>query len=448
MLFRIIKETFVKRKKRVALAFLSVFLAATLVSALLTVYADITGKMSQELRSYGANILVRPGSESLELDIGGIVYTPPSARSLLDERELPKLKTIFWRNNIVGFAPFLSAVASVGGQPVILTGTWFEKTVSYQAAGTVAFKTSEGQKDLAVPSGPAGGRFVTGVKAISPWWELQGDWVGENDSGSAIVGAGVAGKLGLSLGKSFTVDYEGRSVELRASGIVTTGGFEDNQVFVNLPVVQGLLRAPYGVDRLLVSALVTPKDKIPESIRGKTPEQMTPKEYELWYCTPLLESIAYQVEEVLPGGRAAAIRQIAEAESAFLSRTQFLVLLITALALVASALAVMTVMTTLVMERRREIGLMKAIGAQDSQVAGIFFLEAGAIGLGGGLPGYLGGLGLAQVIGRAVFGLDFSFGIVALPLTVAVAVAVAVAGSILPVSQAIRVKPVQLLKEA
>lgn len=94
MLLRIIKETFLRRKRRVALAFLAVLLGASLVSALLTVYGDITGKMSQELRSYGANILVRPKSEALELETGGISYTPPGARVLLDERELPKIKTI------------------------------------------------------------------------------------------------------------------------------------------------------------------------------------------------------------------------------------------------------------------------------------------------------------------------------------------------------------------
>jgi len=81
MLPRIIKETFLRRKKWVALVFLAVLLGASLASALLTVYGDIAGKMSQELRSYGANILVRPDSAALETEIGGIRYTPPSARS-------------------------------------------------------------------------------------------------------------------------------------------------------------------------------------------------------------------------------------------------------------------------------------------------------------------------------------------------------------------------------
>ena len=90
---------------------------------------------------------------------------------------------------------------------------------------------------------------------------------------------------------------------------------------------------------------------------------------------------------------------------------------------------------------------MKAIGADDAQVAVMFFLEAGIIGLVGGLLGFLGGLGLAQFIGREVFGMTFAFSPVALPLTVLLAVAVALAGSLLPVRQAMKIKPVLLLHE-
>ena len=111
MLWRILKETFLHRRKWVALALVAVLLGASLAAALLTVYADVTDKMSQELRSFGANILVRPAASALELEVGGINYTPPGARTYIDEGELPKIKTIFWRHNIVGWAPFLSIVA-------------------------------------------------------------------------------------------------------------------------------------------------------------------------------------------------------------------------------------------------------------------------------------------------------------------------------------------------
>lgn len=103
-------------------------------------------------------------------------------------------------------------------------------------------------------------------------------------------------------------------------------------------------------------------------------------------------------------------------------------------------------MSTMVMQRRKDIGLMKAIGAQSSQVAWIFLLEAGLIGLLGGLVGYGVGFLLAQLIGRWVFGVSFSLSPLAFPLTMMLAPAVALAGSILPVRQAVKLQPVELLR--
>lgn len=440
MLIRIIKETFLRRRKWVTLALVAVLLGASLASALLTVYGDITGKMSQELRSFGANILVRPKSSALELEVGGVTYTPPGARAYLDEREIPKTRTIFWQNNIVGLAPFLSVLVQAQDQPVLLTGTWFEKTLTIPQLAPRQFVDRAGTSAVETT-------FTTGVKKISPWWQLKGSWVADNDVEGAIVGAEVARRIDITEGARFTLSYGGNPVELKAVGIVTTGGFEDNQVFVSLPVVQKLLGLSYGADRVLVSALVTPQSKLAPGIRGKSVDRMTPEEYELWYCTPLVESIAFQVAEVIKDSEASPIRQISEAESTFLGKTELLLFLITGAALVASALAVMTTMNAMVMVRRREIGLMKAIGAHNTQVATIFFLEAGIIGLIGGLFGYLGGLGLAQFIGREVFGMPFAFSAVALPLTLFLAIFVAMVGSLLPVRRAMKIEPVILLRE-
>lgn len=439
MLLRLIKETFFRRKRRVALAFLAVLLGASLVSALLTIYGDISGKMSRELRSFGANILVTPVSQSLQMEIGGISYSPPGERAFIDERDLPKIKTIFWKNNITGFAPFLSAVARVEGQPVVMTGTWFEKKIAIPELAPRQFETR-------LASTSTEKSFVSGVKIISPWWRLRGNWIEEGDMQSAIVGAAIAKKLNLATGDIFTIEYEGKPYTLKAAGIVSTGGFEENQIFVNLALAQKILAAPYAVDKVMTSALVTPTDKIAAGIKGKKPERMTPAEYELWYCTPLVESIAFQITEVVAGSAAGAIRQISGAESSFISKTELLFLLITWISLAASALGVMSTMTTMVMERRREIGLMKAIGAEGAQIASLFLLEAGVIGLSAGLFGYAAGLALAQLIGREVFGMPLSFSPVALPITLIVAAGVAIGGSAVPVKQAMNIEPVQLLR--
>jgi len=442
MLLRILKETFLRRKKRVLLAVMAVVLGSSLVAALFSISADIAERMSQEMRSYGANILMTPKSENLQVDIGGVSLSPSVSQDyLIDEGELPKLKTIFWRNNILGFAPYLSSLATVEGTgtQVVLTGTWFDKelTLPQGARLTTGLGTQE-----AVDEGQS---FRTGVRAISPWWKVQGQWVEDDDTSGAIVGTALAEGLDLKLGDKFTLSHKDSALPLQVAGIVSTGGYEDNQVFVALPAAQRLLGAK-GVNRVLVSALTLPTEKLAPDIRNKRPEEMTPAEYEKWYCSPVIEAVIKQIEEAFPDTEARAVRQISEAEGAFVSKMQLLVLLVTAVALLASALGVMTTMTTMVLERRGEIGLMKAIGAENGQIVFIFLVEAGLIGLLGGGVGYLVGLGLARLISQGVFGTTVSPGIEALPVTLLLALGVALLGSALPVSRAVREAPVLLLR--
>ena len=434
MLLRILRETMLRRKRRVAVAVLAVLVGSSLAAALLTLSADVADKMSRELKAYGANILITPRSEGKAGSASDGVY--------LDEGDLVKLKTIFWRNNIVGFAPYLSQMVSVGpsGESAVLTGTWFDKELTLPA-GTRVRSGVSGQETAG-----EGDRFRAGVKAISPWWKVQGRWVTDGDLEGAMVGSSLAERLGLSPGDRLEVRQGERVRQLRVDGILSTGGLEENQIFVNLPVAQSLLGIDRGVGQVLLSALVTPKEKIPESIRGKKPEEMSPKEYETWYCTPLLESIALQAEEAIPGSQARAIRQISEAEGTFISRIELLMGLVTALALVASALAVMTTMTTTVLERRPEIGLMKAIGADGRQIAAIFLAETGLIGLLGGGLGYLAGVQLARFMGATAFGAAPQANLAVLPATLLLALAVALVGSALPVRSAMRVQPALLLK--
>lgn len=438
MFVRLIFETLRRRKRRVALAVLAVAVGASLATALFALSANVADSVGRELRAYGANILVsalEEGDEAPEAAFGR-----PLAAATIDENELYKLKTIFWRNNVVGFAPYLSLIAQAKGQPVVVTGTWFEKELSLPK-GTRVRSTFAGQAELVSED-----RFKAGVKAVAPWWRVEGRWVEEGDPSGALVGAGLAERLGLRPGETLAVANGERRQTLRVEGILSTGGLEENQVFVNLPVAQALLGQAKGADRVLVSALVTPKDKVPESIRGKRPEEMTPREYETWYCTPLLESIALQIEEALPGSEARAVRQISEAEGVFALRMEALLALVTVVALTTSALGVMATMTATVMERRGEIGLMKAVGADDLQVAAIFLAEAATLGLLGGLLGYLLGLQLARVIGEAVFALAVQAKLDYLPATLALAVAVALLGAALPVRTAVRLQPINLLK--
>lgn len=92
--------------------------------------------------------------------------------------------------------------------------------------------------------------------------------------------------------------------------------------------------------------------------------------------------------------------------------------LVTIITLAGSGLSVMSTMTTTVLERRKEIGMMKAIGAQNNKIASIFYTEAGALGLAGGVFGYLLGFLMAQAVGKSVFNTFISFHLAVIPITV------------------------------
>jgi putative ABC transport system permease protein len=440
MLLRLLKDTLRRRTRRLLITVLAVTTGASLAAALLGISLDITGQMGRELRAYGANILASPAGGDLRLEIGGVPVRVSGERVLLDENELVKLKTIFWRHNVMGFAPYLTALAQVNGQTVAVTGTWFEKSLTLPKGAAIRTGFAKTQ-DASVET-----TFRTGVKIIAPWWQVQGAWVQDDDLGSAMVGAGLARRMGWQIGDEITATVEDRAARFRIVGLVSTGGYEEDQVFAALPAAQALLGLSRGADRVQISALVEPDSNLRPDLRGLDPSEMTPEQYATWYCSPIMGAVITQIKEVLPNTDVRPIRQISQAEVDFLGKIGLLMTLLTVTALGGSALAVMTAMTASVMERRAEIGLMKAIGADDGHIVLIFLSEAALIGLAGGVAGYGLGLGLAQGLARTVFSVGGDVPPVVLPITLLLALAVALLGSALPVRQAVRFEPVLLLR--
>jgi len=180
----------------------------------------------------------------------------------------------------------------------------------------------------------------------------------------------------------------------------------------------------------------------------KDPEAMSRKEYEKWYCTGYVTSIAKQLEEVFAGGRARPVWQVAQTEGRVLDRLTFLIYLLTAAALLASSLGMSTTMAASLLRRLEEIGLMKSLGADSLRVSLIFLAEASIIGIAGGLIGYLVSLIAARYIGLEVFGTALSGRKVLLPVAIGSALLIAALGSLLPIRRALRVRPAVVLKEA
>ncbi len=215
MLARLLWKSVRGRKSRIALASAAVAVAAALASALLTVALDITEKVGRELRAFGANILVVPRQDALEVEIGGLRYATAAQTAYLAESDLAKLKTIFWGYNIVGFAPFLSTPVDVGGTRVLLVGTWYDREVLLpQGPRKFSFSTGNVREVNSVET-----RFRTGLRAIAPWWRVQGRWV-EDAANEAMVGSALATRLGVALADRIAVRADQTTREFRVAGIV------------------------------------------------------------------------------------------------------------------------------------------------------------------------------------------------------------------------------------
>lgn len=422
---------------RKLLAVLTLFLAASLVSALLAVSIDIGDKMAKELKSYGANILIEPASQAILPDEIN-QNTPLALQDLLDEKELPNIKDIFWRNNIVGFAPLLKAQAEIeiknARQPLHILGTFFDH-------------------EIAIPDEED---FHTGQKIISPYWHVEGNWVNDKTANFAeqipgMLGAALSQKLSIQLGDVVNLWAKNQQqienpLRVKIVGIVQTGGEEDHQLILPLSVVQQWLGLVGKVQAIKVSALTVPENDLSRKARANV-DGLAAEEYDRWYCTAYVSSISHQLEEAISGAVVRPIWQVAASEGRVIEKIQLLLAVVTIAALIASAMGVASLMSTTIIERSKEIGLMKALGAYQWQIKGLFYWEAILSGLLGGLLGCVAGFLLARFIGSALFGSPLDFAWIVVPVVVLLAIFIALIGAYFPIHRITKLYPIEVLYE-
>lgn len=419
MFYHLVSSAIRRRKLRIALAVLAVVMGASIASTLLTVSFDINDKMGRELKSYGANILLQPSSEG----------------AFINESELYKMKTIFWRHNIIGYSPSLSDTVKVKNMEIVLSGTYFDEEIRIPGINKTFIGNRKSQEKEAA--------IRTGVKTIAPWWKVDGEWPAPKETlvGEALVGIIAAEKSGLKQGDIFRAESGSNNGTFKVSGILSTGGDEDGQVIVSLKDAQMLFGKQGMVDRVVVSALTKP-----EPVEVIDPSLLPPEEYETWYCTPYISSIMLQIEEVVPDASARPIRQVADNEGKLLTKFEWLMFLITGIAMTTASLGVAAAMNTSIFERKKEIGLMKAIGADGNQIAGLFFAEAAVTGIIGGAIGILIGIVLSRIIGLWVFGAIINPSLFPVLVSGILSVGIALLGSMLPVKKAVEIEPSVILR--
>jgi putative ABC transport system permease protein len=413
MIFRFVQESIRRAPRRKALIVAAIAMGCAVATSMLGVMLDIGDKINRELRAEGANIVVTSKTASLTGGVGSLTSAATGAATYIPESSVPKIKSIFWGLNILGFAPSLAAQDG----PLQIEGVWFSH--DYRA--------------------PDGSMQFTGVHAVNPAWQIvQGRWAADVST-ECVVGAGVARRNGWKPGDQITV----LGATFRIAGILSTGEDVDDRVLLPLARVQELTRHPGQVDRIDVAALTKPED----DFARKDPKTMTAKEYERWSCTSYVTVISQEIAQALPGTEARPVRRVADSDGKVLNSIGGLMALITLAALLSAGLTVWSLTATTMMERRGEVAIMQATGATPSMVAILFGLEIALVGLAGGIIGASAGVLLARFVGESVFHDAVQISWILPFLMVAAAVVVALAGAAQPLRRTLRMEPAVILRE-
>ena len=426
-----IRGAFSHQWKKMIMIALTIALGASIATAMINVMLGVGDKVNRELKTYGANITVVPKSSSVLNDLYQMEEGESDINAYLDESEVGNIKKIFWAFNIVDFTPLAETnavlVSGKAGEEVKLTGTWFNHHLELDTGETLD----------------------TGIKELRTWWDIkEGEWLDEQSpaagENTAMVGESLAAREGIHAGDRITLSGEKGQEELTVTGIFESGGEEDDGIFAPIETVQRISGTDGQITSIEVSALTTPDNELAEKA-AKDPSSLTIAQYELWYCTAYASSICYQIQEVITDSVASPVRQVADSEGAILEKTQLLMILITILSLIGSGLGITNLVTASVMERSKEIGLMKAVGATDGAISALVLAEVLITGAAGAVIGYFAGFGFAQIIGNSVFGSAIEMKGFVIPIVGVLVLAVTLTGSIPAVRMLLRLQPAEVL---
>lgn len=394
MFIKLILSSLLLRRSRMFVALLAVAIGSTIMSGMLTIYYDIPRQLSKEFRSYGANFMVLP-----------------NGTKKISKEQLDNLKNILPNNKVVGLAPYRYETTKINQHPYILAGT-----------------------------------IMSEAKKNSPFWYIDGEWATNDDNLDVMIGKEVARTLNLSVGDTFTVqgvlygrdivaskvthsaeDYKKKDAfkdyyrtKLRVKGIVTTGGAEESFIFLNLPVLNKIL-----------DDKITRLDGVECSIEANSEE---------------LTNLAQQIKDKELGLSGRPVRRVTQSQDIVLGKLQVLVLLVNTVVLLLTIISVLTTMLAVVTERRKEIGLKKALGASDRSIIVEFLGEGIALGLIGGGLGIILGFYFAKEVSLSVFGRAIEFSLWLVPVTISISLIITIVASIWPVKQASKVDPALVLR--
>lgn len=395
-LYAIAFNNLLRRKARMLLILCGLVAGITAAVALFMIVESMRLSLGDQIDEFGSNVVIVPRAEGMEISYGGTHVSRASIDlAQLTEADLEKIREIPDYNSINVISPKMVAAVNANGNEALLVG--IEPRREFIMKPWMALSEQAGLSPGSQPDDPA-------------LLELPED--------SLIVGSEAALALGLRAGNSISVN----GATFQVLGILQPlGAVEDGLLFGNLSAVQNLLGRPGEISMIEISA----------------------------YCNSCpIEEIAAQLTAVLPNGRVTALRQAALLRAETIDRFSTFSILLSVTFLTIAALLVLTTMMSAVHERTREIGIFRALGFRSSHVIQIIFMEAGLIGLLGGLFGYLTGSLTARLAGPYLTGSNsqiFWQHSLILPAVI-LAVLIALAAATYPALRAAKLDPVEALR--
>ena len=423
MQLRMIKSSITGSKVQKTMAFITILLAALLIACMLNITLKIGDQVASELRGYGSNIVVLPRGESLSIEIEGKNFTPLKSQNLLPEADIYKIKEIFWRNNIVAFAPFLETkVKDAKGDEFSFEGTYFDKNI--------------GLKDEP--------EFSTGVKSLYGFWGVEGTWPKDESMDEILVGDELAKAKNLKVGDKLSLVGKNGTKEISVVGILKGASDEAHKLISSLKLAGDLSGHAGSYTKAEVSAMTIPENDLSLKARRNL-DNLDSAEYDKWYCSAYAGSIAFQIEENLPNVSAKASLQVSDAESNIVKKIQSLMGIVSIIALVVSAIGITSLMTSEIYRRKKEIGLLKAIGASNFEIYALFASESLVVAFFAGITGAFLGYALSYVMSYIIFSHGIGIAWIVLPISVAFALLISVVGSLMPMRNVINLLPAEVL---
>ncbi len=423
MTLNLIRKSLGGSRFQKVLSLVTIIASTLLISCMLNITLGIGNQIAKDLRGYGSNIVVLPKGTTLSIEVGDEIYAPLQNESYLEESKLHLIKEIFWRNNITAFAPFLDIKVIVGDlsqknnapqSTTIFTGTYFDKNIGVQDEP----------------------EFSTGIKILYPAWSVEGEWISDDSLDFVLVGSEIAKRDNIKIGDTLILHESSADsrkskqiYQVKVSGILLNSGIYDNRIIGSLALAQKLLGKDNIFAKAEVSAFTIPENTLSYKARRNI-DSLNAVEFDTWYCSAFASSIAYQIEEDFKGASAKAQIKVSDAESSIVHKIQGLMSVTSIICLLVASVGIGALLSAEFQRRRKEIGLMKVLGANLWQIYAIFAGESCFIAIIGAIIGFFGGVGVAELISISIFAHTLPISWIALPLSIVFALFISLCGSL------------------